>query len=364
MKVAIIGGGLAGIVCATQLERYGIIPDIFEKNKKIAEPYRHMGLALQIVLRPIKDPLQYLNQNYNIYLKPSGLVKKAMHISPSASASITGSLGYFLIRGADPDSIDNQLGKNLKAKIYLKTEVDYKDLKKDYDYVVIASGNPTEAKELGIWQDIIKMSVKGAVIAGNFDSDTFIVWIDKDYCNSGYAYLAPFNNREASLNLAVSEIKIEEIDEYWEKFIKSESLNYKITESFKRVHYSGFVHPHKVDNLYFIGNAGGCLDPLLGFGIFPSVITASEAAKSIAYGVDYEVGIKKVLSLNTKLLEFRRAFNMLDNKKYDLLIRSLNLPGVNSLVYKWTKINAVNMGYSFLKPINTLLSLGKNTKRE
>ena len=37
MKVAIIGGGLAGIVCATQLERYGIIPHLFERNEKIAE---------------------------------------------------------------------------------------------------------------------------------------------------------------------------------------------------------------------------------------------------------------------------------------------------------------------------------------
>lgn len=215
MKVAIIGGGLAGIVCALQLERYGIIPDIFERNRKIAEPYRHVGAALEIVLRPIKDPLQYLSENYNIFLKPSGLVKKVIHNSPSASATITGNLGYFLTRGADPSSPENQLAKDLKCKIFLGNEVDYKELKKDYDYVVVASGYPTEAIELGIWQDVIKMSINGTVVTGKFDSDTFIVWLNKDYCKSGYAYLAPFNNREASLILAVDEIEPEAIDKYW-----------------------------------------------------------------------------------------------------------------------------------------------------
>lgn len=94
MKVAIIGGGLAGIICATQLERLGITPDIFERNKDLAEPYRHVEAALQIALRPIKDPLQYLNGNYEICLKPSGLIKKIVHIGPSTCAAITGDLGY------------------------------------------------------------------------------------------------------------------------------------------------------------------------------------------------------------------------------------------------------------------------------
>ena len=87
MKVAIIGGGFAGIVCATQLERLGITPDIFERNTDVAEPYRHVGAALQIVLRPIKDPLQYLSQNYNIDLRPSGLLKW-LFIAPSFFASL------------------------------------------------------------------------------------------------------------------------------------------------------------------------------------------------------------------------------------------------------------------------------------
>lgn len=355
MRVAIIGGGFAGIVCATQLQRFGIDFDIFEKNNDLAEPYKHVGSALEIVLRPIKDPLQYLKHHYNIELKPLGLVKKVVHKSPSECTTISGNLGYFLYRGQGPESIDNQLAQNLKCKVFLNKKVDYKDLKADYDYVVVASGNPFEARELGIWQQNIKMSVKGAVVTGSFDTDTFIVWINKDYCKSGYAYLAPFSSTEASIALAVDEIEPEDMDKYWERFIKAENIDYKVTESFKRVHYSGFVYPHRLDNLYFIGNAGGCLDPLLGFGVFPSVVTASEAAKSIACGTDYESGIKNVVDINMKLLEFRKIFNKLDNKGYDLLIKSLGMPGVNPLVYNWSKINVLKVGSAALKPLNTLL---------
>ncbi|MEA4849169.1 MAG: hypothetical protein VB106_18195, partial [Clostridiaceae bacterium] len=64
----------------------------------------------------------------------------------------------------------------------------------------------------------------------------------------------------------------------------------------------------------------------------------------------------------TKLLEFRKTFNRLDNRGYDLLIMSLGLPGVNSLVYRWSKINAVNMGYSVLKPVNTILQAVDNIR--
>lgn len=361
MNVAIVGGGLAGIVCALELEKYGIKPDLFERKDKIAEPYRHVGAALEIVLRPINDPLIYLREHYGVSLEPSGLVKKVIHNSPSLSVTITGRLGYFLNRGAGSASMDNRLAAGLKCRIFTNNEVDYKELKKYYDHVVVASGYPTEAIEMGLWKHIIKMSIKGTVIKGNFESDTFILWVNKDYCRSGYAYLAPFSSTEASLILAVDEVEPEDIDKYWERFIKYENLGYKIIESFKRVHYSGFMYPHSVGNSYFIGNASGCLDPLLGFGVFPTVVTACAAAKSIALGVAYEPQIKSVVELNMKLLEFRRMFNRLNNQGLDALIGSLGLPGVNSLIYNWKKINAVTLGYYALKPINTLLGrINKN----
>lgn len=356
MRVAIVGGGLAGIVCAMQLEREGIIADIFERNKALAEPYRHVGAMLQIVLRPVKDPLSYLAQTHGIEFKPLARVKRIIHSSPSVTTAITGNLGYFLSRGAIDDSIENQLAANLKSRVHLNTEIDYKKLRNRYDYIVVATGYPWEARALGIWKDIIKMSVKGAVISGDFDTEALGVWLNKDYCKAGYAYLAPFSRKEATLVLAVNDIRAEELDEYWDCFLHTEGIKNKVLEYFVRDHYAGFVYPHRIGNVFFIGNAGGVLDPLLGFGVFNSVISASEAAKSMIYNTDYEAGIKSALKTNKKLFEFRKTLNRLDNNGYDFFFRLIGLPGVNPVVYN-TNLNVLNLAYSVLKPVNALLGL-------
>lgn len=154
--------------------------------------------------------------------------------------------------------------------------------------------------------------------------------------------------------MAVDGIELEEVDKYWELFCKTEKLDFKITESYKRNHFAGHVTSHRVGNVLFVGNAGGFMDPLLGFGIYPSIVSGYEAARAIAFGTDYEAGIKDILKLNDKLLEFRKMFSRLNNGAYDLLLRSLSLPGINELVYN-TKLNVLDMGYKTIKPLNKLL---------
>lgn len=351
LKIAIIGAGLAGIICTLQFEKVGIFPDVFEKQKHVAESYAHAGAALQLAVRPIKDPLVYISKTYGIQIQSYAQVKKIVHYGPSTKATVTGELGYFLARGSEPNSCERLLAKNIKSNIIFNKAVDYKELKNIYDYVIIASGNSKEGRELGVWKSLVSMWVKGAVVIGNFEEETLTVWINKDYCNSGYAYLIPFDKNRASLVLAVTDTNDKEINKYWEKFITTEKLNYEIEETFIRLHESGYVYPHKINNIYLIGNAGGALDPLLGFGIFPSTIFSSEVVKSIMEKKDFEAQIKNAVDLNMRFLQFRKTFNMLDNKKYDFLIKSIGLPGTNPLIYN-SNINVVKLGSLFARGFN------------
>lgn len=348
MKVAIIGAGPSGLACAIQLERAGITPDIFEINNRIGEKHSHIATILQIINRPIKEPLKYMNDIYDLNLRPYAINRKIAHNGPNSSSVITGNLGYFIYRGQENYSLENQLASMVKTKINFNTYIDYKKIKSQYDYVIIATGKKDEAKELGIWQDIISTYVKGAIVLGEFETDTLMVWLNKYYCNRGYAYLTPFNEKRASLILITTEAEESEIDKYWDLFISTANIKYEAVEYFTRAHYGGYVYPHKVDNIYFVGNAAGAIDPFLGFGQISSIITGSEAGKSIVQGLDYEKQIKTVIDTNLKLGEFRKSFNSLNNDGLDMLIKSIGLPGVNTLVYD-TNINVLSLGTMAIK---------------
>lgn len=334
MKVAIIGGGLSGLSCAHELERHGISPVIFHRNGYIGDQYSHISVLLEIQHRPIKDAIKYIKKNFDISITPVNTVNTLTHYSPNRKTVIKGNFGFFLKRGRDKDSLPMQLFSHLKtSKINFNTYGDIDPLAKEFDYVVVANGNTMFTNQLGCWYPTIKTYIRGAVLLGDFDPNNLIMWINKDYCKNGYAYLSPFNSKKASVILVVTDVNEKEIDHYWKAFLDYENINYTIVEEFKQAHDTGFAYPHKVDNIYFVGNAGGAIDPFLGFGQLNSIEMGVMAARSIANGDDYERLLKRVTKHNQQLYQMRKAFNTADNDTYDSLLASIGFPGIRHLLY-------------------------------
>lgn len=341
MKVAIIGAGLSGLYCALELEKYGIYPDIFEKNSFIAEPFSHIIAMLNITHRPIRDFQNYLKKNMDIEIKPINVINSLAHNGPNLSTTIKGDFGYFYKLGRDDNSLKNQLFSMLKnPKVYFNELVDYEKLKKEYDYVVVATGNKKAVEEIGVWQEWIKTYVKGAIVLGDFDPTQLIMWINKDYSKNGYAYLTPFNSKKASLVLITTDVNENEIDNYWQLFWYTENFKYTIVEEFKLPHKSGYVYPHRYENLIFIGNSGGGVEPFLGFGHLNSATMGFSAARTIIKGYDFENQIKKIMDRNLNMRHIRKSFEKQTNSNYDNIIAGLRLPGVESMIYN-TNINVV-----------------------
>ncbi|PRX33582.1 flavin-dependent dehydrogenase [Orenia metallireducens] len=359
MKVAIIGAGKAGLSCAHELEQYGIKPVIYEKNGYIGElgpcycKYGNNGN------RPIKNPMLYLKNNFGIKIKPLNKLTKVVHKAPHKTTTIKGSLGYLYKSDRDEDSVKYQLYSQLKnTKVVFNQVGDYELLAKKYDHVVISTGNPNYTKQLGCWQELVNSYVRGATVIGEFDPRALIVWLDKEYCKNGYAYLTPFNDKKASLTLITTDVNEKEIDHYWEIFLDRANINYKIIEEYKLKHNLGIAYPKVYKNMIFAGASAGGLDPFLGFGLINAIDMGVAAARTIIKGWSYEKQIKDIIKRNFELKKFREAYNKLDNKDLDNLISVIGLPGIRHLTY-YSPLNITQIGSLAIKLMEKIKSINE-----
>jgi len=333
LKVAIIGAGPSGLACAHELERHGITPDIFEEQPRCGELFTHCAAILQIMHRPIKDQIKDLYENYHIAVKPLNTVKKITMHAPKASGSVYGNLGYFFTQGQAKDTTVNQLLAQVKTPVRFNFRADYSRLAREYDYVIIADGHYGITKVLGCWEDVLKSWVMGATVLGSFDPSAMQMWLNTEYAGSGYGYLTPFNHKSASLILVVSGAKKENIGDYWKKFWQSEKFTYRVTSLWDLEHTSGFVYPHQVDNILFVGIAGGFLEPFLGFGLYEGIKSGVLAARSIVEGRNYEEYLEQLKENNRHSVTLRKALNRYTNKDFDHLVAFLTTPGIRRIIY-------------------------------
>ncbi|HBT49058.1 MAG: Dehydrogenases (Flavoproteins) [Caldanaerobacter subterraneus] len=349
MKIAIIGAGPSGLAAAITFQRYKVMPSIFERKDKVGELFNHVGGLLKVINRPVRDPLVYLKKKCGIEILPNSVIKKIVMKGPSVEGIVSGNnLGYMILRGQSEDSLENQLYKKLVVPVNFNVEADYKDLKDKYDYVIIATGNSQIPKELGCWQELVSTWVRVASVIGNFEVNTLIMWINTLYTKSGYVYLMPYNEKRAVLAMVIPYISKEELQYYWDTFLKVEKLDVDIINMVDLTHDSGNCFPHQYENLLFVGNAGGAIEPFLGFGTFNSILSGVIAAESILKGRDFEKEIKPLSEANIKMLEFRKALDLMDNDKLDKFIKVLTFPPIKKLIYH-TNFNAIKYGATFMK---------------
>ncbi|MFZ5644034.1 MAG: NAD(P)-binding protein [Bacillota bacterium] len=342
MKVAVIGAGAAGLSCAHELERHGITPEIFEQRHRPGELFDHAAAVLEIFTRP-NDPLKDLKKNYYLELKPIGKIKKIIMKTPQKKSVVKGDLGYFIMRGGDPTSVESQLYRAIKSKITTNTRVNYTDIYKKYDYVVVANGGYDMSRNQGILTTVFPAKLIGGTVIGDFDMDSLIMWLDTRYSKSAYGYLAPMEKRRAFLGLVVPESSVNEARDKWKLFWEMESHPYDQVNEIIIEHNAGFVYPHQVGNLLFAGIAGGFQEPFLGFGLSSAIKSGVLAGRAIASGKIYEDLLVQLKEDMKHSLIFREMMNTADNKDYDRLVSAIGKPGIKQVTYN-TNIDFVRMG--------------------
>lgn len=334
MKVAIVGAGLSGLSCAFELKKYGITPTIFEKRSTINDALDYTVSILKIFSEFNCSPQKYYKKKYNLKLIPLKPLKKLVMIGPNSKTTIKGRLGYIYKRGYQPYSMENQIMKQVNLPVIFDTYINIDDVKKDFDYVIWATGDNILSGKLGVWTSNFNTIIRVATVEGGFKPGNVKMWFNTDFAKNAYAYLVPYNKSKADLTLIVNNITCSELHHYWKRFLNKENIQYRIFETRDIEYVTGFVYPLQIDNIYLVGNAAGLTGNLLGFGATNSIESGILAAKSIVKDLDYNKLMKKKMEAVKLNHEFRKYISSFDNRDFDKLVSFLGLPVIKQIVYK------------------------------
>lgn len=333
MKIAIIGAGLSGLSCAFELQKYGIVPDIFEKTTIIGENLEIPVILLRMFNTPMRNPLKYLERHYGLALTPHYDINELITYTPNKTTVINRHIGWIFRRGSFEGSMPMQIRKLVNAPITMETPIDFKDIKNSYDHIVIATGSMSEAEEMNMMEFSVNAIVRVATIEGKFRTDSVKIWMDTAVTKNSYAYLIPDTETRAKLVLIVNDIQQKEMDTYWEKLLNIVKLEYKIIRTLDITHKLGPCRTVQLGNLYFTGNAGGFIDDFLGIGSPFAVISGIFAARAIVESKNYTKMMSAFTNDIKKKHNLRNALNFAENEQLDRMNRIMGSQASQLLVY-------------------------------
>ena len=67
------------------------------------------------------------------------------------------------------------------------------ELEKDFDWIIIATGDPTISRELGVWSTDTEAFLKGCIVKGKFDLGVSKIWLNTNLSKHCMVYFAPFS---------------------------------------------------------------------------------------------------------------------------------------------------------------------------
>ncbi|MDK2801229.1 MAG: hypothetical protein PWQ70_2848 [Clostridiales bacterium] len=327
MRAAIMGAGLSGLCCAYILEKYGYNFDIFEDKNCVGDRFVNGEIIMEVLDRPTENIFAELAMEYGLYLKATNVINKLIINSPKETATIDSFIGYITIRGRHEQSLEQQIASNIKKRIHFNSNKTAEQLLKDYDTVVLATGDGSYSKKFQKYAVHIPINLRGATIEGEFDPNTVVAWLNNHFAPQGYAYLIPFNENEANVVIAYPNYehnKKYSIDKLWDNFLNSFNFRFRITDQFQITDYQiGIAQKCRVDNILFVGNCFSTTMPFLGFGQTATVLSGIYAGMDICGKGKYEKHIKKLRNSYYNSLALRREMEKFNNNHYDRLVKIL-----------------------------------------
>jgi len=348
--ILVVGAGPAGSVAALYSSKHGLNTVLIERNNKIgAHTNTRIDSSPDYGLTEIVKEMGLKTENF--------VFKSKWHSPSGRSFTLHSKIGeYYFKRGPDPDSFEcSTVSKAIKSGCKLFLGAAGKEINKDggrFDEVTVSQG----AEKIVIKPEIIiaadggnsifhryvnKRLVNNRVAYGVTGKDfiqphTSEIYFDAELAPGGYFYLLTCLSGISSAGIVLDSDKTQSSasDSFYEYLNKNPEIANKInliTNNFIGRGEIFDLDTYLNKNLLFVGDAAGLIDPFLGYGMMPAIISAYCAGKYSVNAVKdkdcslltgYDADIKQRF---TKRLHHlcRKVFNSLNNEDFELLIEML-----------------------------------------
>ncbi|ACB84281.1 FAD-dependent monooxygenase [Natranaerobius thermophilus] len=337
MKIAILGGGLAGLSAANVLEKYGVIPTVFETKQSLTDYSPRAQTLISVFVRPIQDSISHLSEEHGLYINPKTNITELVFHSKRETAVVRGHLGYITIRGDHPSSLESQLGYNLlDTEIVNNSSFTMADLEHEFDKVIIATGDPNQVDQIKIPGNYKEIYYKDALISGEFNKNRIHIFQNHNIAPKSFGYLVPLNDSLANLKIS---FPIGYLNKYlakgtistgWQYFLqllynKFPGISLVEVKEFSRiVNYASTGAKGRIGNYLLTGNCLGSVMPMLGYDQFFAISSGVHAAKSVINQKNYDSLISPLMRQLTKLQTIYQGMSALDNRDFDNMVKTLN----------------------------------------
>jgi len=336
-KVAVIGGGPAGLLAAREICRRGLDLHVFEEDSEIGSPERCGGLLSLSGLERISapKPMKYV----------LNLIRGAIFHSPSGHefeldagrwvAAVISRKRFDRMLGEEVEKMGGEISCGVRVRdvkrIGESFDLDLGEKRFSADWVIDAEGMGSKlmrkilglSTDRGRWIPIIQITAQGHGL-----DPSFVHLYFKEYLPDFFAYLIPLNEEVGRIGVAT---KLRGLELRMRRFISEEFPRIKVLRRISYAIYVGRPTWTELSERFIpVGDAAGHVKATTGGGVIMGGLISMNMASALSeleLGNDpnnYVRGARRVYRELKEIFHLRRLIENIPIKFYDRIFKLTN----------------------------------------